>query len=66
MWWEDERQGIKQQGAAHLARVVADYGAALGGTQGWRCIKWPTAQHGGLEGVRADDLCGSVGGERTI
>ena len=60
------RQGIKQRGAAHQARVVADYGAAMRGTQGWMCIKWPTAQHGGVEGVQADELYGSVGGGCTI
>ena len=39
------RQGIREQGNTHWVRVVA----ALPGRQGWRCIKWPAAQHNGVD-----------------
>ena len=57
---------------AHWARMVADYGVALPGRQGWGYIEWPGAHHGGVErvrpwqrgeGVRSDELRGGV--ERT-
>ena len=57
---------------AHWARMVADYGVALPGRQGWGYIEWPGAHHSGVErvrpwqrgeGVRSDELCGGV--ERT-
>ena len=42
-------------------RVVADHGATLHGKQKWRCIEWPAAHHGGVEGVQTDKLCDNVG-----
>ena len=46
--------------------VLGEGGGGSRCSVGWRCIKWLMAQHGGLEGVRADELCGSVGGGRTL
>ena len=44
---------------------MADYGVALPGRQRWRCIKWPAAQHDGVEGVRADELMVGGGGHTS-
>ena len=54
------RQGVRERGTVQWARMVADYGVALPGRQGWRCIKWPEAQHGSVEGVQADELMEGV------
>ena len=56
------RQGVRERGTAHWARVVPDYGVALPGRQGWRCIEWLAAQHDGVEGVCADELMVGGGG----
>ena len=59
------RQGVRKRGTTHWARVVADYGVALPGRQGWRCIRWPAAQHGNVEGVQADELMIEGGGHTS-